>query len=263
MNWQFAGASELERRVFACLHSTLELTGETVSHSRLNEVVRVSAGGGHYYIKRYRAPGRGRRRLFWRSRVRSEWNNLGWLEARGIPTVERVAFGETRSRSREVLCLRNKPDYVGVIVVRERTKTRDLYAVSEQRLELFGNFHWRRQVIRRLGVLIHDMHSKGFIHRDLKWRNILVELTDDPKLFLIDCPLGWRPGGLPLPGKILQTGVTKDLSTLDKIGQQRLSRTDRLRFYLASQGKNRLGTRDRKLISRLLDYRKRHDTQSS
>lgn len=239
MKLEFHEIQQEEKTLFQSVGSCLHLDGETVSADSISRIVRVSAGSRYYYVKRYQARGRGLRRYLGRSRLRAEWDSLHWFRANGIPTAQPVAFGEGR----------NKGGYRGVIVVREREGTSDLMRLSVNNPALFSNRRWRHRVIRRLGKMVHRMHARGFVHRDLKWRNILVEATPDPGVYIIDCPQGRR-----LVGPFLARGRIKDLASLDRMGRARLSRTDRLRFFLASQGRCRLIREDRMLISRILSY---------
>ena len=108
---------------------------------------------------------------------------------------------------------------------------------------------WRRLVIRRLADAVHTLRDHRFIHGDLKWRNILVETGDDPKVFVIDCPLGRK-----LMGPFLRRGMIKDMACLDKIGRRALSRTDRLRFYLRATGRQRLDGTARRDIVRITRF---------
>ncbi|MDA0272216.1 MAG: hypothetical protein O3C68_03065 [Proteobacteria bacterium] len=114
---------------------------------------------------------------------------------------------------------------------------------------LLGDRQWRLQVIDRLSETVRQMHGNGFVHNDLKWRNILVDVTAGSAIYLIDCPLGRK-----MPGPFLARGIIKDLACLDKIAKQQLSKVERLRFYLAYKGKSRLDAKDKKEIYRVLRF---------
>ena len=66
---------------------------------------------------------------------------------------------------------------------------------------------------------------------------------------MIDCPNGafWR-------GPLLRYRIVKDLACLDKIGKYRLSRTQRLRFYLDYAGHDRLSAADKRRIRKVLKF---------
>jgi RIO-like serine/threonine protein kinase len=91
------------------------------------------------------------------------------------------------------------------------------------------------------------MHAHGFVHNDLKWRNLLVDTAG--KLYFIDCPSGgfWR-------GPFLRYRIVKDLACLDKMAKYHLSRTDRLRFYLDYAGKRRLADEDKKIVRKIVRF---------
>ena len=67
-----------------------------------------------------------------------------------------------------------------------------------------------------------------------------------PWVYLIDCPMG-----RVLWGPLLRRGIVKDLACLDKVAKQTLSKTDRLRFYLAYSGKERLDYYDRVRLGKI------------
>jgi tRNA A-37 threonylcarbamoyl transferase component Bud32 len=93
------------------------------------------------------------------------------------------------------------------------------------------------------------MHGDGFVHNDLKWRNILVDVKGNPAVYLIDCPLGRR-----MRAPFLVRGKIKDLACLDKIAKKQLSEMERLRFYLEYKGKAQLSLKDKKEIYRVLRF---------
>lgn len=70
----------------------------------------------------------------------------------------------------------------------------------------------------------------------------------------------WRAFSDRLPvgdfwwGPFLRRRIVKDLACLDKVAKQRLSRTQRLRFYLQYQQRPRLVPADRAVIDQVLRY---------
>ncbi len=93
------------------------------------------------------------------------------------------------------------------------------------------------------------MHRHRFVHNDLKFRNVLVDFSNCPEVYIIDCPLGRR-----LFGPLFQRGIVKDLACLDRVAKRYLSRSQRLRFYKKYQGTDRLTTRHRRQIRRILGF---------
>ncbi len=233
--WVHAEVSHL----FPSMQACADLDGENINANWMSRVDRITDRDVAYYVKVYNSRGRWMRRFLGRSRVRAEWENLKLFHTLGIPAAEVVAFGETSAG----------PEYQGVVVTREVRGTLDLDALYRSESEYFSDVTWRRAVIRRLAAATRKLHLYGFVHNDLKWRNILVETVGDPQVYLIDCPVG-RKTFWPL----LSRGKVKDLACLDKHGKVQLSRADRLRFYLLYKGHERLEAADKKEICRVLDF---------
>jgi tRNA A-37 threonylcarbamoyl transferase component Bud32 len=213
--------------------------GEEINGNWMSRLVKYRDGDDYYYIKTYTSRGRGLRRFVGRSRTRAEWENLQAFVAMGIPTADLVAYGESVTRG----------SYCGTLITREVRGTSDLATLVDNRHSLLGDRQWRLQVIGRLSETVRKMHGNGFVHNDLKWRNILVDVTADPAVYLIDCPLGRK-----MPGPFLVRGRIKDLACLDKIAKKQLSNVERLRFYLAYKGKSQLDAKDKKEIYRVLRF---------
>ena len=239
MNWWVSsGAVELFPSMEACDGTE----GEAINGNRMSRVVRVSDGGAAYYVKVYARRGRWLKRYLGRSRARAEWENQRLFHSLGIPAAEVVACGERPPG----------PDYRGVVVTREVRGTHDLDALYRHKSDWFSNRAWRRMIMHRLADAVRRLHHAGFVHNDLKWRNILVQTNDEPGVYLIDCPLGRKTFG-----PLLTRGKVKDLACLDRHGRVQLSRTDRLRFYLWYRGHQRLTEADRKEIRRVLGFYER------
>ena len=213
--------------------------GEEINGNPMSRLVRYHDGDDYYYIKTYTSRGRWLRRFTGRSRIRAEWENLQAFVAMGIPTADLVAYGESGTSG----------SYRGTLITREVRGTSDLAALADSGHSLLGDRQWRLQIIGLLSETVQNMHGHGFVHNDLKWRNILVDVTVNPTVYLIDCPLGRK-----MPGPFLVRGRIKDLACLDKIARQQLSKMERLRFYLAYKGKSRLSVKDKKEIYRVLRF---------
>lgn len=242
MSWQFNEANSRERELFASLAMTWCSGGQMVNTSRMSTLYRVSsrsgpASAGAYYVKLYQERGRGLRRYLGRSRVRAEWENLLRLRRLGVPTVRAVAYGEDGRR--------------GALVTAELPGAMDLrrFVAGQLDRDILG------AVIGRLSRHVRAMHRAGFVHGDLKWRNILVTQSDEdgfkpkggPEVHIIDSPQGrW------LPRVLRHRGVIKDLACLDKVARKRLSRTQRLRFFLEYRQCGRLGPTEKKEIAMIL-----------
>ena len=218
--------------------------GEEINGNWMSRLVRYRDGDDYYYIKTYTSRGRWLRKFIGRSRTRAEWENLQAFVAMGIPTADLVAYGESYTSG----------SYCGTLITREVIGTSDLAALADSGHSLLGDRQWRLQIIRRLSETVQNMHGHGFVHNDLKWRNILAHVTVNPMVYLIDCPLGRK-----MPGPFLVRGRIKDLACLDKIARRQLSKMERLRFYLAYKGKSRLSVKDKKEIYRVLRFFERRE----
>jgi tRNA A-37 threonylcarbamoyl transferase component Bud32 len=93
------------------------------------------------------------------------------------------------------------------------------------------------------------MHQNRFGHLDLKWRNILVTLSDTPQIYFIDCPAGQVRRG---PGS--KRWFLKDIACLDKVAKKRLSSTQRLKFFMEYESLPRLAHKDKQKIRSILRF---------
>ena len=217
--------------------------GEEINANWMSRLTRYESSGGVYYIKTYASRGRGLRRWFGRSRLRAEWENLQLFASYGIDTAQVIAFGETGVKN-----------YQGVMITRDLARTRDLAVLAKEADLILKNRAWRLGVITRLAHVVQILHTARFVHNDLKWRNILVDLEPGskaslPKVYLIDCPMGRA-----LWGPLLSRGIIKDLACLDKVAKHTITKTDRLRFYLTYSGKDRLHKGDKVRIRKIQQF---------
>jgi len=240
-NLRVESGNTAEAQAFADFDRVFEMDGREVSGGRFCRVVKVNLEGRDYFVKRYHPHGEHFRKAFGRSWPVAEYRNLAYFQQMGIPVPRVVAYGSQR-----VLGLFRR----GVIVTEGVPQAVDLKSFARARPEFF---HDRIQVTRLL-LLVADyvrrIHEDGFTHRDLKWRNLLVTLEETPQVFFLDCPRG---GHRRRPWH--EHRVIKDLATLDRLAVQYLSRTTRLRFYLAYRNQTRLTDGDKSFIARVLAYR--------
>lgn len=223
---------------FGSLARVFLLEGERLTQDPLSEVIRVERNGVRYYVKRYTGAGKGLRRFIGRPRVKAEWENLMLFRRWGIPTAPIVAYGMER---RGCVFLR------GALITRELEETLDLAMIVATKDTRLQDPRWVQEISVQLARSTRTMHDHNFAHNDLKWRNLLVD--PQRRLYLIDCPTGafWR-------GPFLQRRIVKDLACLDKVAKYRLSRTQRLRFYLQYCQKKRLTEHDKARIRQILGY---------
>ena len=223
---------------FGTLEAIFALEGERLTSDPLSEVIRVELQGTRYYVKRYWGAGKGLRRYLGRPRVKAEWQNLKHFERWGIPVAPLVAWGLERRAGAFVR---------GALITLEVPNTVDMAAMARNNDSRLADRCWVERISRQVALATRTLHDHRFAHNDLKWRNLLV--NDAGELFLIDCPSGdfwWGP--------FLRRRIVKDLACLDKVAKQRLSRTQRLRFYLQYQQRPRLVPADRAVIDQVLRY---------
>lgn len=233
--------------LFGTLAAAFAVRGEAVAKDPLSTVECVAADGTHYYVKRYVGNGKnavrrwfGLRGLVAPLRVVKEWENLLLFRQWGIPTATLVCRGLERVRGSFVR---------GALVTEEIPDTTDMGTMANRDDARLGDRRWMAEVMHQVARHTRCMHDKGFAHNDLKWRNLLVNGEDAPTVFLIDCPNGtfWR-------GPMLRYRIIKDLACLDKIAKYRLSRTQRLRFFLDYAGHARLSVADKRRIRKILNF---------
>ncbi len=240
--WQFHPdyADSEAVRAFQTLESVFELKGETVTTGLLGAASRVSVDGKTYYIKLYQRAGKGLRRWIGRSRLRGEWENLLRFEKWGIPAAPVIAFGLEK---RGLFFKR------GAIVTEELPDTDDLSQLAKENDPRLKDRQWVMYSSTQLARAARIMHSHGFAHGDLKWRNILATKGANSQIYLIDCPAGnfWIP-------PFLQYRKNKDLACLDKAAKEVLTRTQRLRFFLDYLKQEKLGQKSKKQLRRILTF---------
>ena len=233
--------------LFGTLPATFSVSGERIAKAPLSTVERVNADGTRYYVKRYVGNGKnsirrwfGLRGLVAPQRVVKEWENLLRFREWGIPTATLVGYGQERVRGSFVR---------GALVTAEIPQTADMGSMANNDDPRLADRCWMAEVMRQVAHHTRRLHDEGFAHNDLKWRNLLVDNGELPTVYLIDCPSGgfWS-------GPMLRYRIIKDLACLDKIGKYRLSRTQRLRFYLDYTRHAHLSAADKRRIRRILKF---------
>lgn len=223
---------------FASLEAVFALEGERLTRDPLSEVIRIERAGVRYYVKRYWGAGKGLRRYIGRPRVKAEWQNLKCFAKWGIATAPIVAYGLERKAGAFVR---------GALITRELDRTEDLALLAGRGDLRLSDARWVDGISRQLARATRVLHDHHFTHNDLKWRNLLV--NDRAELFLIDCPTGafwWGP--------LLRYREVKDLACLDKVAKHKLSRTQRLRFYLQYRGRQRLNCSDKRRVRQIVGF---------
>lgn len=215
----------------------VNLPGELISSDPISEMRRVKADGTAYFVKIYYQAGKHLRRFLGRSRARAEFENLNYFDACGIATPNIVAFGEFTQGVKRQACL----------ITEEIPSVESLLDLKNNQDPKLEDPKWVRRIADLIAMYTSKLHAKGFIHIDLKWRNILVEKSTE-KVYFIDCPQGHHP-------RInLERGKIKDLACLDKVAKYVLSHTQRLRFYMKYAEINKLSALHKQRIRKVLAF---------
>ena len=235
MTWVVCDPCDTEAAAFLTIDACMGLEGEIVNSNSMSTLRKVQVENRTYFLKIYHRRGKGLRRFIGRSRARAEWENLQLFKDLCVPTARLVAYGEQQN--------------TGIIITGEVSGTVDLVNLAENHPKGLAR-HCVEKIIDRLTMHVRNLHSHGFIHNDLKWRNILVGITGNAvEVYIIDCPQGRK-----LVGPLFRRGVLKDLACLDIVAKYRLSKTMRMRFYLKYREQDRLNTREKREIYKILHF---------
>ncbi len=237
--------SELEKQQFSDVDAIKRWTcnAEKISEGPYNQLWRIEIAEEEYYIKIYHRRGRYLRRYGARSRARGEWENAHYFEEQNILTPALLVYGESDRRAHYE---------GGFLVQRAVPQSLDLLQLAQQYSVWQEDKHWRRGLMFKVMDYIKGLHEMRFIHKDFKWRNILVQYSVPSHVYLIDSPLGQRRFGL-----MFGLGQWRDLRDFDKGASLYLSKTDRLRAYLHYCGESRLTVRYKKLLKKILRNEKK------
>ncbi len=234
-------------RVFPTMDAVFALSGERLSRDPLSEVIRIECEGVRYYVKRYAGNGKnarkqryGLRQWLAPPRVKIERRNLLLFRQWDIPTARLAAYGLERQRG----AYRR-----GALITEEIRNARDLAQLARQNDARLRNSCWVAEISTQVARITRRMHAEGFVHNDLKWRNLLVTDGDTPTVYVIDCPSGgfWYP-------PFLNHRIIKDLACLDKLAKHKLSQSQRLRFYLDYVQRERLNRADKARVRRIVSF---------
>ena len=236
--WSFPGHPH-EKILFGSIQATLQQTGDRISKDPISRVILTNVNGSLYFIKIYHQGGKGVRRFLGRSRAEGEWNNLLYFASLGIPTPRIVAYGRERINGQTLEAL----------VTAGVDNAIDLATLARHQPTKLTDRTWLLSIMEQVADYTARLHQEGFVHWDLKWRNILVQEEVHPKVYFFDCPLGRKQFG---PMRV--RGAVKDLACLDKIGKIVLTPTQRLRFFLLYRQSEKLLPADKKTIRRIVKF---------
>jgi serine/threonine protein kinase len=187
-------------------------------------VYRVCLGDLDFHLKHYPVTNRRAwlRGLVRPSKARREYERSLAVAARGVPTFEPLAIGESTEPAASYLLTRTLPDAVPLGAFLEAPPAD-------------WNARLRQRLAAAVAQLLARMHDAGVIHDDLHPGNILLQrgLDEEIRLYLIDLHAVRLDNSLSWP-------VARDnLVILNRWFSLRACRSDRLRFwhaYCAARG---------------------------
>lgn len=242
--WTFLGTQQ-EKFVFSTLKQAIDHQGDIISRDPISHVKKISVNNSSYYVKIYHRNGKGLRHYFGRGRIRGEWENLLYFKQLEIPTPRLVAYGQQCKLGQFTL---------GALIT-EEIESNDLATLAQTDRSLFHNSNWLNRVMTQCAEYTKRLHDHGFVHWDLKWRNILISTTSEPNVYFFDCPLGKIQYGW-----LRKRGAIKDLACLDKVACVVLSRSQRLRFYKSYTQSPRLKSGQKLTIMRIVNFFAKNET---
>lgn len=239
--WHFSGKCN-ECAIFTSVEEIVALDGAVISRDKISLVKRITVNGTNYYVKVYWRNGNGFRRFCGRSRLRGEWENLRFFKSLGINTPRIVAYGQLK---------KNGFLGQGVLVTEEVPAAKDLLTISKSNPCLLKDKEWLDKVMLQIAEYSRQLHACGFVHWDLKWRNILVSMENKqfPQVYFFDCPLGRKRYFW-----LRKRGAIKDIACLDKVAKENLSRKSRMKFFRYYAGCSQLSYDHKSIIRKIIAF---------
>ena len=189
----------------------------------------------------------------WKSCSFYELESAGELAAAGINTPKVVCYGQQRGsffEKRSFIITEKLPN--------AESLERKLPACFDDPVTV-ENLKLRRGFIAQLAFFVKKFHDTNYRHRDLYFSHIYY--SDNGSFYLIDLARAFQPVLLRERFQI------KDIAQLYYSAPARyFSKTDRLRFYLAYVGRNKLAKGDRVFIRKVVNKAEvmaRHDRKHS
>jgi tRNA A-37 threonylcarbamoyl transferase component Bud32 len=239
VNWSVVPSED--RAAFESMSGLLKAPMETITRDSISGVSRLSLSQD-YYVKAYTGRGGERlKQLLGISRFHRELRNLRYFAELGLGTPEIAASGQE--------------SFMGFLRSGALVTVGVSDSVTLEQLLESGQFYSQgrgavRELLDQLAQAVKILHQRGFFHRDLKTRNILVRgFGGECELFFFDCPSGHHPRG-----HLQRRSVMRDLAYLERGLRGHVHRADLLYLYKAYRGRDKLSDKDRKLAIATLDY---------
>lgn len=167
----------------------------------------------------------------WRSPGRREGEMILAFQRHGIPTMTCAAWGEEGDRSGRSFVITREVDGIPLD---------DFVRRNWGRLDR----NERNELIGTLAGLVSKLHAARFFHRDLYLCHVFLQ--DQGAMVLLDLQ---RVG----QGKRVRSRwFVKDIAALNASSGSCVNRMDRLRFFKAYRGVERLGKKDVRFLGRVL-----------
>lgn len=182
-----AGARVVELWCDPVLDSEFLARLESAARAGPRSAGELELAGRAAFFKTYAFPGAsrwrhlGRRALGGAAPCFQEARNLAWLAEQGFDAPEPLAAALVLERG-----LPTRQALASALVPDARALDRAVVESDER---------GRRELARTLGALTGRLHARGFVHRDLFLRNLLLDR--ERRLWLLDC----RRGGRARPGR--------------------------------------------------------------
>lgn len=199
-------------------------------------VGRFTFGPEAFYIKKYKSPGKKIFRYFFKSKAQKEFENQLLFQKLGIDIPEIVIFKERGWFRRRA-----------VLVTREVPRSRTLLEVLSAHPAPGSSFDIEN-LLKKLSDIVRKLHDSGFIHNDLRMRNVMVQ---DERLLMFDCPNGMVLRHVPF---FFRRRKIKDLALLFEDAKHLCSAPQMLRFFLRYAQTNRLDEKHKKTIRQVVRY---------
>ena len=229
-----------DRAVFESRSSLMKAPAEVITRDNYSGVSKLSLRSD-YYVKTYSGRGERLKQLLGISRFHREQKNLRYFSELGLATPAIAASGH---HSRLGFLLSGTLVTVGVgdsLTLEQLLESGAFYASGRPAA---------RQLLDQLAHALRLLHQRGFFHRDLKTRNILVRgFGARCELFFFDCPSGHHPPAFRLPKCVM-----RDLAYLERGLRGHLRKVDLLYLSKAYRDCEKLSDEDKALGIATLNY---------
>lgn len=237
-DWAVVPTQDAE--IFQSMDAVLATPMETITHDSISGVSRM-VRHATYYVKVFSGKSEWAKQLLGVSRYDLELKNLGYFAEQGLNTPPVAAIG-----TEKLFGFRRS----GMLVTVEVPCSTSLEDLIESGRLYDNGVPYVRSLLTQLAQAVKRLHADGFFHRDLKTRNILVQIgVKDCQLFFFDCPSGHHPVSF-----LRKRGVIRDLAYLERGLRGKLRSADMLFLFKVYRGVEKLTQQDKYFGHRVLSY---------